>query len=163
MPAFICEGDSNIEILTRTRKLLLVLVNDFDTVDDQLLFSIHNLFAAGSLTTAATLMWAMNLFGLFPEVQEKVHAEMDAKIGRNRQITMADRGIDTSTANCNNYHLENLFECFHWKQLDCYYHLLFFSAGVLTYTEAALHDIHAASSFGWSTKPRTNQLRTHDY
>ncbi|GAU94638.1 hypothetical protein RvY_06372 [Ramazzottius varieornatus] len=60
---------------------------------EQLLYCIYNLFAAGSQSTAATLMWAMICYGQFPQVQQKIHAEIDAKIGRNRPITMAGRSV----------------------------------------------------------------------
>ncbi|XP_065598861.1 cytochrome P450 2D17 [Cyrtonyx montezumae] len=50
-----------------------------------------DLFAAGSQTTSTTLRWAFLFMILHPEIQSKVHKEIDKVIGRNRAPTMADQ------------------------------------------------------------------------
>ncbi|XP_062411726.1 cytochrome P450 2J2-like [Sardina pilchardus] len=50
-----------------------------------------DLFLAGTETTATTLLWALNLLIKYPDVQEKVQAEIDHVVGQSRQPSMADR------------------------------------------------------------------------
>ncbi|NXJ09542.1 CP2DH protein, partial [Odontophorus gujanensis] len=50
-----------------------------------------DLLSAGSLTTSTTLRWAFLFMILYPEIQSKVHKEIDKVIGRNRAPTMADQ------------------------------------------------------------------------
>ncbi|OXB51685.1 hypothetical protein ASZ78_001199 [Callipepla squamata] len=50
-----------------------------------------DLLAAGSQTTSTTLRWALLFMILHPEIQSKVHKEIDKVIGRNRAPTMADQ------------------------------------------------------------------------
>ncbi|XP_049678025.1 cytochrome P450 2D14 isoform X2 [Accipiter gentilis] len=50
-----------------------------------------DLFAAGSETTSTTLQWAFLYMLLHPEIQSKVHAEIDKVIGRERSPTMKDQ------------------------------------------------------------------------
>ncbi|NP_001182486.1 cytochrome P450 2D49 [Gallus gallus] len=50
-----------------------------------------DLLVAGSETTATTLRWAFLFMLLYPEIQSKVHKEIDKVIGRNRPPTMADQ------------------------------------------------------------------------
>ncbi|XP_030290316.1 cytochrome P450 2J6-like [Sparus aurata] len=50
-----------------------------------------DLFLAGTETTSTTLLWALIYLIKNPDVQEKVHAELDKVIGQNRLPTMADR------------------------------------------------------------------------
>ncbi|XP_055353573.1 vitamin D(3) 25-hydroxylase-like [Paramacrobiotus metropolitanus] len=61
--------------------------------DEQLLASVLNLFAAGTGTTHATIMWGILLMIIHPDVQQKVHEEIDAKIGRNEPIRMEHRSL----------------------------------------------------------------------
>ncbi|XP_063051806.1 cytochrome P450 2K4-like [Engraulis encrasicolus] len=49
--------------------------------EDNLVYCVNNLFAAGSDTTGATLRWAMLLMAKYPLVQERVHEELDRVIG----------------------------------------------------------------------------------
>ncbi|XP_073332436.1 cytochrome P450 2J6-like [Pagrus major] len=50
-----------------------------------------DLFLAGTETTSTTLLWALVYLIKHPDVEEKVHAEIDRVIGQNRLPTMADR------------------------------------------------------------------------
>ncbi|XP_072193255.1 cytochrome P450 2D6 [Excalfactoria chinensis] len=50
-----------------------------------------DLLVAGSETTSTTLRWALLFMLLYPEIQSKVHEEIDKVIGRNRPPTMADQ------------------------------------------------------------------------
>ncbi|KAJ6540375.1 cytochrome P450 [Mycena capillaripes] len=49
------------------------------------------LYAAGAETTAGVLSWFMLAMVLYPDVQSKVQAELDAVVGRSRLPTFADR------------------------------------------------------------------------
>ncbi|XP_038059930.1 cytochrome P450 2J6-like [Patiria miniata] len=53
--------------------------------------TITNLFAAGSETTATTLHWALLYMAVYPDIQQRVQAEIDAVVGRNRLPRMADK------------------------------------------------------------------------
>lgn len=55
-----------------------------------LLYSTYDLFAAGTGTTSTTLRWALLYMLLYPNIQQKVHEEIDQVIGRERKPTMAD-------------------------------------------------------------------------
>ena len=60
--------------------------------DEQLMFSIVNIFTGGTESTASTLLWGMIHLVRFPDVQRKVHKEIDAVLnGEERLITLQDR------------------------------------------------------------------------
>ena len=67
-------------------KFLIVL-------DKQLTMSVLNLFAAGTETTTTTLLWSLIYMIENPEVQRKVHEEIDANIGRDRPIRIGDKRV----------------------------------------------------------------------
>ncbi|XP_029442559.1 cytochrome P450 2D17-like [Rhinatrema bivittatum] len=50
-----------------------------------------DLFAAGTETTAITLRWALLLMILYPDIQSRVHEEIDRVIGRDRRPVMQDQ------------------------------------------------------------------------
>ncbi|NXT91927.1 CP2U1 protein, partial [Anhinga rufa] len=52
--------------------------------EDYLFFIIGDLFIAGTDTTSNTLLWCLLYMSLYPEVQEKVHAEIEAVLGRDK-------------------------------------------------------------------------------
>ncbi|XP_016526188.1 cytochrome P450 2J2-like isoform X1 [Poecilia formosa] len=58
---------------------------------ENLCFCIMDLFGAGTETTTTTLHWGLLYMIYYPEIQERVQAEIDAVIGPSRQPSMADR------------------------------------------------------------------------
>ncbi|XP_061893170.1 cytochrome P450 2K1-like isoform X1 [Entelurus aequoreus] len=58
--------------------------------DDNMMYVVANLFAAGTDTTATTLRWGMLLMAKYPQIQERVHEELSKVVG-SRQIQMEDR------------------------------------------------------------------------
>uniref|UniRef100_A0A8C6IKQ9 unspecific monooxygenase n=1 Tax=Mus spicilegus TaxID=10103 RepID=A0A8C6IKQ9_MUSSI len=59
--------------------------------EENLVCSTLDLFFAGTETTSTTLRWALLYMALYPEVQEKVQAEIDRVIGQKRAARLADR------------------------------------------------------------------------
>ncbi|XP_021016868.1 cytochrome P450 2J3-like [Mus caroli] len=59
--------------------------------EENLINTTLDLFFAGSETTTSTLRWALLYITTNPEVQEKVHSEVDRVIGHGRQPTIDDR------------------------------------------------------------------------
>ncbi|XP_063042373.1 cytochrome P450 2K1-like [Engraulis encrasicolus] len=49
--------------------------------EDNLVYVVGNLFAAGTDTTGATICWAMLLMAKYPLIQARVHAELEREIG----------------------------------------------------------------------------------
>ncbi|GAU95355.1 hypothetical protein RvY_06985-2 [Ramazzottius varieornatus] len=61
--------------------------------DEQLMFSIVNLFTGGTESSASTLLWGMIHLARFPDVQQKIHKEIDAVLGgEKRLVILSDRG-----------------------------------------------------------------------
>ncbi|XP_046905460.1 cytochrome P450 2J2-like [Hypomesus transpacificus] len=58
---------------------------------ESLVVCILDLFEAGTESAATTLRWALVYMVNYPEIQEKVQAEIDRVIGQSRQPNMADR------------------------------------------------------------------------
>uniref|UniRef100_A0A8C4JD96 Cytochrome P450 2U1 n=1 Tax=Dromaius novaehollandiae TaxID=8790 RepID=A0A8C4JD96_DRONO len=59
--------------------------------EDYLFFIIGDLFIAGTDTTSNTLLWCLLYMSLYPEVQEKVHAEIGAVLGRDKVPSLAHK------------------------------------------------------------------------
>ena len=53
--------------------------------------TIRQLFVAGTDTTALTLRWAMLYMSRHPDIQNRVHKEIDTSVGRNRLPKLADK------------------------------------------------------------------------
>uniref|UniRef100_A0A673AMC5 Cytochrome P450 2J2-like n=1 Tax=Sphaeramia orbicularis TaxID=375764 RepID=A0A673AMC5_9TELE len=65
---------------------------DDSTFDEECLFmSVLDLFGAGSETTSTTLRWAFLYMVKYPEIQERVQAEIDSVIGQSRPPSVDDR------------------------------------------------------------------------
>nr|XP_024657971.1 cytochrome P450 2K1 isoform X1 [Maylandia zebra] len=58
--------------------------------EENLTFTVSNLFAAGTDTTAATLRWGLLLMAKYPHIQEQVHEELSRVVG-SRQVCVDDR------------------------------------------------------------------------
>ncbi|XP_041646824.1 cytochrome P450 2J4-like [Cheilinus undulatus] len=58
---------------------------------ENLCFCALDLFGAGTETTATTLNWGLLYMIYYPQIQEKVHAEIDAVIGSSRVPSLNDR------------------------------------------------------------------------
>ncbi|XP_030429796.1 cytochrome P450 2J2-like [Gopherus evgoodei] len=64
---------------------------DSSFCEENLIVSTLDLFFAGTETTSTTIRWALLYMALYPDVQERVQAEIDAVIGQSRQPAMDDR------------------------------------------------------------------------
>ena len=53
--------------------------------------TLFDIFLAGSETTSTTLTWAMLYMGRYPEVQAKVHKELDQVVGQGRVPSLDDK------------------------------------------------------------------------
>lgn len=58
---------------------------------DDLITTSSALWGAGPTATNVALLWALLFLCLHPDVQEKVHEEIDRVVGKDRPITSADR------------------------------------------------------------------------
>ena len=63
---------------------------DPDFNEEALMVTAMDLFGAGSETTATTLSWALLYMILYPDVQQKVHDEID-KVLEGRDPCLEDR------------------------------------------------------------------------
>uniref|UniRef100_A0A0P6J9C2 Cytochrome P450 n=1 Tax=Heterocephalus glaber TaxID=10181 RepID=A0A0P6J9C2_HETGA len=59
--------------------------------DENLRMVVTDLFTAGMATTSTTLAWALLLMILHPDVQRRVHQEIDEVIGQGRRPEMGDQ------------------------------------------------------------------------
>ncbi|XP_059583879.1 cytochrome P450 2J2-like [Alligator mississippiensis] len=59
--------------------------------ENNLIFSTLDLFFAGTETTSTTIRWALLYMALYPEIQERVQAEIDTVVGQSRLPAMDDR------------------------------------------------------------------------
>lgn len=59
--------------------------------EGNLIWCVLDLFVAGSETTSTTLRWAFLYMAKYPEVQEKVQAEIDSVIGQSKRPSLDDR------------------------------------------------------------------------
>uniref|UniRef100_A0A3B4ZVT7 Cytochrome P450 2K1-like n=2 Tax=Stegastes partitus TaxID=144197 RepID=A0A3B4ZVT7_9TELE len=58
--------------------------------DDNMLYSVINLFAAGTDTTGHSLQWCLLFMAKYPHIQEQVQEELSRVVG-SRQVRMEDR------------------------------------------------------------------------
>lgn len=59
--------------------------------EDHVLMSMADMFAAGSETLTSMLLWVILIFNNYPEIQEKVHRELDEVIGPKRLPCLKDK------------------------------------------------------------------------
>lgn len=60
--------------------------------EDYLFYIIGDLFIAGTDTSTNSILWMVLYMASYPDIQEKVQAEMDQVVGRERLTSMKDRG-----------------------------------------------------------------------
>uniref|UniRef100_A0A6G1RGI5 Cytochrome P450, family 2, subfamily W, polypeptide 2 n=1 Tax=Hypotaenidia okinawae TaxID=2861861 RepID=A0A6G1RGI5_9GRUI len=86
--------DNNLE--SYTEALLLKQEKEQDKTDTlfhdaNVVASVLDLLMAGTETTSTTLQWAILLMMKYPEIQEKVHAEIEQVLGPNSLPTIENR------------------------------------------------------------------------
>ncbi|KAJ7402741.1 hypothetical protein BTVI_83781 [Pitangus sulphuratus] len=59
--------------------------------EDNMVYSINDLFLGGSETTSTTLNWGLLYMVAYPDIQEKVQKELDAVLGPSKIICYEDR------------------------------------------------------------------------
>ncbi|XP_032443873.1 cytochrome P450 2K1-like [Xiphophorus hellerii] len=65
-------------------------VKDTHFTEENLLYTMANLFAAGTDTTAATLRWGLLLMAKYPQIQDQVQEELTRVVG-SREVHVEDR------------------------------------------------------------------------
>ncbi|XP_027146361.1 cytochrome P450 2J6 [Larimichthys crocea] len=65
--------------------------SDLGFTETNLAMCSTDLFLAGTETTSTTLLWALVYLIKYPDIQDKVHAEIDRVIGQARPPSMGDR------------------------------------------------------------------------
>ncbi|XP_034431067.1 vitamin D 25-hydroxylase [Hippoglossus hippoglossus] len=58
---------------------------------ENLIYSVGELIIAGTETTTNTLRWAMLYMALYPNIQERVHSEIDSVLSNGRAPTLEDK------------------------------------------------------------------------
>ncbi|XP_038050791.1 cytochrome P450 2U1-like [Patiria miniata] len=58
---------------------------------ESLAFVINDLFMAGTETSATVLTWAVLAALVHPQIQERIHQEIDSQVPTSRQITLQDK------------------------------------------------------------------------
>ncbi|XP_043922149.1 cytochrome P450 2D15-like [Protopterus annectens] len=59
--------------------------------EGNLMFTTLDVFFAGTETTSTTLRWALLFMVLYPDIQNKIHDEIDMMIGKEKNIKTEDR------------------------------------------------------------------------
>ncbi|XP_051956807.1 steroid 17-alpha-hydroxylase/17,20 lyase [Xyrauchen texanus] len=62
-----------------------------DITDDHVLMTAAEAFGAGVETTSTTLLWTIAFLLHHPQVQERVHSELDECLGKDRPPALSDR------------------------------------------------------------------------
>ncbi|KAF1379517.1 hypothetical protein PFLUV_G00176870 [Perca fluviatilis] len=85
----ICRGLVDC-FLNRKQKEEESSVMDTHYNEKNLIFTVTNLFAAGTDTTATTLRWSLLLMAKYPRIQDQVQEELSRVVG-SRQVRVEDR------------------------------------------------------------------------
>ncbi|XP_061703280.1 cytochrome P450 2K1-like isoform X2 [Syngnathoides biaculeatus] len=88
LSADVCRGFVDV-FCTRMRNLEH-RAQDVHFHDDNLLYSVFNLFGAGTDTTANTLRWSLLFMAKYPQIQDRVQEELSRVVGV-RQVRAEDR------------------------------------------------------------------------
>ncbi|KAM4716440.1 uncharacterized protein FYW61_016770 [Anableps anableps] len=64
-------------------------VKDTQFTEENLIFTVTNLFSAGTDTTAATLRWGLLLMAKYPQIQDQVQEELATVVG-SREVRVED-------------------------------------------------------------------------
>ncbi|XP_077990661.1 cytochrome P450 2J6-like [Glandiceps talaboti] len=79
----------------RTRDIIDMFIKDLRPVgedkDQDLVQSTIDLFAAGTETSSTTILWGIVFLVRHPQIQQKVHMELDRVVGHERLPRMEDR------------------------------------------------------------------------
>ncbi|XP_035510986.1 cytochrome P450 2K1-like [Morone saxatilis] len=86
---YICRGLVDC-FLIRKQKEEDSCVKDTYYNEKNLIFTVTNLFAAGTDTTATTLRWGLVLMAKYPHIQDQVQEELSSVVG-SRQVRVEDR------------------------------------------------------------------------
>ncbi|KAM9792781.1 LOW QUALITY PROTEIN: cytochrome P450 2U1 [Neosynchiropus ocellatus] len=65
---------------------------DDSFTEDYLFYIIGDLFIAGTDTTTNSVLWVLLYMVLHPDVQDQVQAEIDKVVGKDRPLSLTDRG-----------------------------------------------------------------------
>lgn len=84
-----CRGLVDCFLIRKQKEEDSCVVNSHYT-EENLIFTVTNLFAAGTDTTATTLKWGLLLMAKYPHIQDKVQEEIDSVVG-SRQVRVDDR------------------------------------------------------------------------
>ncbi|XP_071298169.1 cytochrome P450 1A4-like [Agelaius tricolor] len=60
--------------------------------NEKIIHIVNDLFGAGFDTVATALSWSLMYVALYPNIQKKIHEELDRTIGRERRPRLSDRG-----------------------------------------------------------------------
>uniref|UniRef100_A0A673AT64 Cytochrome P450 2K1-like n=1 Tax=Sphaeramia orbicularis TaxID=375764 RepID=A0A673AT64_9TELE len=85
----ICRGFVD-RFLIRKQKDEVSQLGDTHFSEKNMIFSVTNLFGAGTDTTAATLKWGLLFMAKYPQIQDQVHEELNRVVG-SRQVRVNDR------------------------------------------------------------------------
>lgn len=58
---------------------------------DHVIMTMQDIFIAGQETTTTTILWMIIYLARHPEIQAKIHAELDQVVGRDREPEIKDR------------------------------------------------------------------------
>ncbi|XP_035002562.1 cytochrome P450 2U1 [Hippoglossus stenolepis] len=65
---------------------------DSSFTEDYLFYIVGDLFIAGTDTTTNSVLWILLYMVLYPDIQEKVQAEIDDVVGKHRVPSLTDKG-----------------------------------------------------------------------